>query len=677
MRSILVTRPQPVADEFAEKLRREGYAAYVAPMMEYVGVAADLTDLSSYQALIFTSAQAVQVFSGLSAERNWPVLAVGDATAAAAVKSGFMHVHSAKGNSQDVAALIRVASPQLNLKKILHLCSADTSDDIGTAVAKTGVEVVRRTIYKAQLVDGIPEDVMSALQRGAIDTVMLFSARTAKNFTRLMVGKGLRSACSKLEVICISDAVAVPLRELPWRAIRIAHQPRLEAVMQVLREQEQNRRHKSDRRRKKASRDKRGSVDSEAYTGEERRRAARRTQDARQSKRIRYEKIKFLNRSVLTFSFVFIAIVLAGVFLMAPEYAQIKHDPVPEPPVNSYTQIGKHGSPSVGAMLNRFIERLHGSADPVADVVAGVASSAADMVVNPGSADFSQVLSNVASMRQQPDGNAAVSQALGRLNALLSSPDVRSPEDVDRVVKKARGNDSTLDSLFGSVKGTDVGAAAMLLALNEFRSDVSSNRPYADDLALLRKLSGDNPLMNRALQRLAPYAESGVMNRQTLQAELKGLAGDIVSAQVQGQDVSVRDAARKRLQRLSLASTADDTKGASPDAVVARAQVLLDKGDVKGAMRELQRLDGPSAEAARPWLNNAANYVIADQSSDELTQGVLQGVSGVGGASIDGLIGMLKESISGASVPYISSPTSKEGGSSVVAPARPSLPGAP
>ena len=85
MRSILVTRPQPVADEFAEKLRREGYVTHIAPMMEYVGVAADLSDLASYQALIFTSAQAVQVFSGLSTDRSQTVLAVGDTTAAAAV----------------------------------------------------------------------------------------------------------------------------------------------------------------------------------------------------------------------------------------------------------------------------------------------------------------------------------------------------------------------------------------------------------------------------------------------------------------------------------------------------------------------------------------------------------------------------------------------------------------
>ncbi len=89
---------------------------------------------------------------------------------------------------------------------------------------------------------------------------------------------------------------------------------------------------------------------------------------------------------------------------------------------------------------------------------------------------------------------------------------------------------------------------------------------------------------------------------------------------------------------------------------MARAQVMLDKGDVKGAMRELERLNGPSADAARPWMNNATGYVVADQSSDELTQGMLQEVSsGTGSAasSVDELMNMIK-GIGVSSTPYVS-----------------------
>ena len=670
MRSVLVTRPQPAADEFAEKLRGEGYTAYVAPMMEYVAVPADLTDLADYQALIFTSAQAVQVFSTLSRARSQLVLAVGDTTAAAAGQAGFTNVHSAKGNSGDVASLLKKESAGLGLKKILHLCSADTPDDIGAAVASAGVEVIRRPIYKAQLVDHIPDGALAALQSGGIDVVMLFSTRTAENFINLLRQRGLGSLSPKLEVICISNAAATPLRELPWRAIRVASQPRMEAIMQSLREHDsaQDRRQKTDRRQKVAYRDSGGHVESDAYTGPDRRVANRRAYEKRQQKRVMQERFKFANRSMLTFSFMFIAIVIVGVFLMAPEYAQMNR-------VEKTTHSKIHTLPassdnSFSAMLSRFIERFQESADPVADTVDQIATSAASMITNPASGDFSQVLSNVSALRQQTGGDAAVSQSLDRLRALLSGPDVRRPEDIDRVVGEARKDDPALNSMLGSVKGSDVEAAAMLLVLNEFRSNVSNQRPYAADLALLKKFAGDDPRMNRSLAHLAPYAESGVMSREALQAELKGLAGDIVTAQLQGQDVSVQQAALKRLDRLSRAGNINQIKGETPDAVVARAQVMLDKGDVKGAVRELQSLNGDAAQVARPWMENADGYVVADRSSDDLTQSLLQEVSGSGVTSVQGLMSTLKESIGGPSVPYISPALTRgaTGGKDVLAP---------
>jgi uroporphyrinogen-III synthase len=641
MRSILVTRPQPVADEFAEKLRREGYTAYIAPMMEYIGVPADFSDIASYQALIFTSTQAVQILAELSAERRLPVLAVGDTTAAAAIKAGFSDVHSAKGNSTDVAALIRSEAPKLRLKKILHLCSADTGDDITAAAAKTGVEVVRRSIYKAELVDTIPDDVTAALQRGAIDTVMLFSTRTAENFVKIMLKKGLQPNAAKLEAICISQQVASAIRELPWRVVKVAPQPRLESVMQALREQDRQpeRRARVERRQLKARLDEHGHVDSSAYAGADRRQADRRTlARRRRQNRVWHEKMKFVNRSILTFSFMFIAIVLAGVFLMAPEYARLR--------TPAYGVTRSYTSDSV---FNRLFSWLRGTSHAASDVASNVASSAADMVVNPGSVSFSQVLSNLSALRHQSGGDAAISGALDRLRTALSDPNVRSPGDVARTVDNARDQDKTLNSLFGSVKGRDVGAAAMLLALNEFRGDINGDRPYAQDLALLKKLTGDDPRMNRALENLAPYAENGVMNRQALQTELGGLAGDIVTAQLQGEDISVQDAAKKRFARLSRASNVNQIQGSTPDAVVARAQLMLDKGDTRGAMRELEKLNGASADAARPWMTNAANTVEADQSSDELTQGVLQEVSGVGGASMQSLLSMLNANTNGSS----------------------------
>ncbi len=677
MRSVLVTRPQPVAEEFAEKLRGEGYFAYVAPMMEYVGIEADLADLAPYQALVFTSAQAVQVFSGRSAERHLPVFAVGDATAASAQKAGFAKVFSAHGDSGDLATLIKAEVPALELKKILHLCGEDTAGEIGASVTASGVEVVRLPIYKARFLDEIPADVLGALQHGVVDVVTVFSERTAENLVRLLRQKELQGASARLEAVCISERIAVTLKELPWRTVCVTRHPRMEAVMEALRELEatahkvvQERRRNADRRQKLVFRDSNGLIDTDTYKGADRRSGlGRREYEKLQQKRIMQEKLKFLNRSVLTFAFMFIAIVLFGVFLMAPEYSRLNKSPqwmdYLHTPKTSPLPQG-----SVGGILNSVIEVLQGIAAPFTGAIGQMASSATQTVESPDAPAFSQVLENMVLLRGSVGGEEAAAQAMNTLRQLLAGSSGDHPEEFNRSVDEARHHDRTLNALLGPMKSEDLAAGAMLLVLNEFRSNIDNHRPYAQDLALLKKFAGNDPRMNQALQHLAPYAEKGVMSRTALQTALKGMAGDIVTAKLQGQDISVQQAARKRLDALTAAGDAAAVKGKNTDAAVARAQLLLDKGDVKGAMRELQTLDGAAAQAAEPWMDNAAGYVIADQSSDDLTQGMLQSMAGAGGFSASDLMDTIKGILRGPSVPYISPALTKggDGGKDVLAP---------
>jgi uroporphyrinogen-III synthase len=641
-------------------------------MMEYMALPADAGDISAYQAIVFTSAQAVQFFSGHPEAYHLPVLAVGDATAAAARKAGYKTVYSAKGNSINVSELIKAETPELELKRVLHPCSDDTAGDIGAAVAAMGVEVVRLPVYKAEFLNSLPEDVTAALRRGAIDVVTVFSARTAENFVRLMLKQDLRGVSARLEAVCISENVATTLKELPWRVVHIARQPRLEAVMEALREktadqisEARERRAGLDRRKKAASRDMRGYIQADSYTGPERRRMHKR----RQQDRILQEKLKFVSRTSLTFAFMFMAIVLAGVFLMGPEYARLNTKPEWVDRLEGWVKP-LWPKTSWGILMNRGIGEVQQAADPYTDAVGQITSSAADAMQNPAALNISRVLDNVGALRSASGDD--VTRAMNTLRLLLSDS-TDHPENFNRSVAAARQKDKTLDTMLGPVRGEDMAAGALLLVLNEFRSNVDNHRPYAQDLALLQKLSGNDPRMNQALRRLAPYAEKGVMSRQALQMEMKGLAADIITAKLQGRDVSVKEDALQRFEKLSQVRQADEIKGADEEAVVARARLLLDQGDVKGAMRELQSLEGASAQEAAPWMEEASGTVAADEASSDLTQALLQGISGNGGFSAEDLVRVFKEHLRGPDVPYLS-PSLKngaDGGKDVLAPAGP------
>ena len=97
----------------------------------------------------------------------------------------------------------------------------------------------------------------------------------------------------------------------------------------------------------------------------------------------------------------------------------------------------------------------------------------------------------------------------------------------------------------------------------------------------------------------------------------------------------------------------ESIKGDSEEEIVARAKLLLDKGDVASAMKELQSLQGASAEAAMPWMDSAAGNLAVDQSSDYIIQNLMESMSG--GSVIEDLVDAVKSNIGGGSgVVYMS-----------------------
>src|SRR5690606_13390819 len=118
---------------------------------------------------------------------------------------------------------------------------------------------------------------------------------------------------------------------------------------------------------------------------------------------------------------------------------------------------------------------------------------------------------------------------------------------LDDAVADAREKNTELAKLLQDVSRQDLGAAAMLLALGQFRESVGSGRPFKDDLKIIRDLVGKSPELRASIDRMAPYAESGILTPDALQSEFGDLATDIIAAGLSGEDLSIRDLAAQRL----------------------------------------------------------------------------------------------------------------------------------
>lgn len=218
---VAVTRAAPDADATAARLRALGAEPIVAPLLTIVPCGYD-TNVEDAQALIFTSAAGVRAFPDARNQRARIVLAVGDATAAAARDAGFIDVRSAEG---DVAKLAALAKATLDPSggKLIHIGGEHVAGDLSAELIQAGFTIERRTAYAAVAVAALP-----AALHDPLDVVLFHSARAAETMHRL----GAPQAEARTAA-CLSEAVAKAAAQSPWKRIVVAPAPREEALLRA------------------------------------------------------------------------------------------------------------------------------------------------------------------------------------------------------------------------------------------------------------------------------------------------------------------------------------------------------------------------------------------------------------------------------------------------------------
>ena len=224
-RLVWVTRAQPGAEATARRLRAMGFEPLVAPLLEVRAIGGGAIDLAGVGALAFTSSNGAAAFAARSKERGLPVFAVGAATAAAASAAGFCSVTSADG---DVAALVQAlaAHPPID-GEVLHPGPVEPAGDLVSALAELGVPARALAVYET--VARAPEPRTAALIPDLL-AVLLHSPKAA----RVLAAHVTDHPAPKLVALCLSQAVAAPLRASGLAAVRAADQPTEAALLALL-----------------------------------------------------------------------------------------------------------------------------------------------------------------------------------------------------------------------------------------------------------------------------------------------------------------------------------------------------------------------------------------------------------------------------------------------------------
>jgi len=228
---ILITRPEPDAARFAERLRQRGHEVLCVSLLSVRFFDGPVLTLDRVQAVLATSANGVRALARRAQRRDLPLFAVGPQTAQAARLAGFSRVECADGDANALAeAVPRWAKPEDGL--LFHAASAESEGRLAGLLSAKGYTVAAEALYHVVAVEALPAAARDAL--ATIDATFLFSPRSAAAFRDGVVRAGLAKACGRVSAVCISRATAQALHPLVFREVLAAARPNQDALLDCL-----------------------------------------------------------------------------------------------------------------------------------------------------------------------------------------------------------------------------------------------------------------------------------------------------------------------------------------------------------------------------------------------------------------------------------------------------------
>ena len=179
-RKLLIMRPEPGNSKTATSAREAGLDALPYPLFAVAGLPWVAPDPRAFDALLFTSANAVRHGGDqLALYRDRPAFAVGGATAQAIRDAGFLHVIEGRAGVDSIVHAI----VEQGHRKILHLAGAQVRRfDAGR------LQLTRVAVYEASPI-GEAAGLGALMTPGTV--VLVHSPRAGRRLATL-VGEGRR-----------------------------------------------------------------------------------------------------------------------------------------------------------------------------------------------------------------------------------------------------------------------------------------------------------------------------------------------------------------------------------------------------------------------------------------------------------------------------------------------------
>ncbi len=159
-----------------------------------------------------------------------------------------------------------------------------------------------------------------------------------------------------------------------------------------------------------------------------------------------------------------------------------------------------------------------------------------------------------------------------------------------------------------------------LRAVEDLREGLWEYGPFSERLAVLLSVAGDDPVVMEVIAPITAYADQGIPTLPMLRVRFDDMAAAVLEAGWKKPEADWRERILANLASVVTIRRTGDLEGDDLEAVLARAEVALNSGDLERTVSLLEGIGEPALKAAESWFRDARARLAAETAIRRLRQ---------------------------------------------------------
>ena len=219
--NIILTRPLNDIENLMQDLFNLGHKIMHIPTLKIKNANLETINIENYNALIFTSSNAVKNLNVKGEKKNIKCFCVGSVTEKIARLSGFTNTISASGNVNALKNLIVNSKELQKSDNLAYICGDQITLELDKELKKEGLKVKKFINYFSEKISSLNEANIDLIKKYPPDVIFVYSLRSAESFNSIVANYSLAPMMTQSVVMCISKKIVDFFNKAGWKNNKI------------------------------------------------------------------------------------------------------------------------------------------------------------------------------------------------------------------------------------------------------------------------------------------------------------------------------------------------------------------------------------------------------------------------------------------------------------------------